>query len=119
MVNWWEAATPHQRTALLLLLLFGFLLHRASHLLPSRDWRCRRRIYLPFFFLVAFFFAIAITSFRDRSVAHGFAPKMVGLLATAALVVHEVGVELRQTHDLEPALLEGAVEHAEVVGRQE
>src|SRR5262252_5165775 len=100
---------PPAETALLLLLLFGLglLLHRASHLLPSSYSHCRRRIYLPFFFFVAFFFAIEITSFRDRSVAHRLAPQMVGLLATAALVVHEVGVELRQTHDLEPALLEG------------
>src|SRR5262247_4179040 len=72
-----------------------------------------------FFFFVAFFFAIRITSFRVRSVAHRFAPQMLGLLASAALVVHEIGVELRETYDLEAALLERDVEHAEVVGRQE
>src|SRR5262245_16509161 len=87
---------------------------------PSVERSCRRRsTYLPFFFFVAFFFAIRITSFRVRSVAHRFAPQMLGLLASAALVVHEIGVELRETHDLEAALLERAVEHAEVVGRQE
>src|SRR5207247_7067731 len=31
---WWEAATPHRRTAALLLLLLGLLLHRVSHPLP-------------------------------------------------------------------------------------
>src|SRR5215510_12281223 len=81
---------------------------------PSVERSCRRRsTYFPFFF------AIRITSFRVRSVAHRFAPQMLGLLASAALVVHEIGVELRETHDLEAALLERAVEHAEVVGRQE
>src|SRR5215831_11586090 len=110
---------PPSETAVLLLLLLGLLLHRPSHLLPSRG-SCRRRSnYLPFFFLVAFFFAIRITSFRVRSVAHRFAPQMLGLLASAALVVHEIGVELRETYDLEAALLERAVEHAEIVGRQE
>src|SRR5499427_901476 len=110
---------PPSETAVLLLLLLGLLLHRPSHLLPSRN-SCRRRYpYLPFFFLVAFFFAIWITSFRVRSVAHRLAPQMLGLLASAALVVQEISVELRQTYDLEAALLEGAVEHAEIVRRQE
>src|SRR5213593_445992 len=110
---------PPARTASLLLLLLGLLLHRAAHLLPSRDSCRRRATYLPFFFFVAFFFAIGITSFRDRSVTHRLAPQVLGLLAPPALVVHEVGVQLRQAHDLEPALLEGAIEHSEVVGRQE
>src|SRR5215813_2209993 len=84
-----------------------------------RGTRVRRRApYLPFFFLVAFFFATWITSFRFRSVAHRFAPQMLGLLASAALVVQEVGVELRETYDLEAALLEGAVEHAQIVRRE-
>src|SRR5213594_3348912 len=91
---------PPARTASLLVLL----LHRAAHLLPSRDSCRRRATYLPFFFFVAFFFAIGITSFRDRSVTHRLAPQVLGLLAPPALVVHEVGVQLRQAHDLEPAL---------------
>ena len=44
---------------------------------------------------------------------------MFGLLGSATLVVHEVGVELRKRHHSEPALLEGAVEHTEVVRREE
>jgi len=44
---------------------------------------------------------------------------MFGLLRPAALVVHEVGVELGQAHDLEPALLEDAVQHTRVVGPEE
>ena len=36
-----------------------------------------------------------ITSFRDRSVAHRFAPQVFGLLGSAALVMDEIGVELR------------------------
>ena len=44
---------------------------------------------------------------------------MLGLLRPSALVVHEIDVELRQAHDLEPALLEGGVQHPRVVGPEE
>src|SRR5439155_9982817 len=40
------------------------------------------------------------------------------LLAPTPLVMQEVGVELRQTYHPEPALLQRAVEHAGVVGRE-
>ena len=83
-----------------------------------------------FFFLAAFFFIDSVTSSpfwihrstlgreARRSVAHGLAPEMFGLLAPTPLVMHEVGVELRQTYHPEPALLQRAVEHAGVVGRE-
>src|SRR5215470_17313291 len=121
MVNGGRPPPPTSTIASLLLLLLGLLLHRASHLLPCRiSYRRRRgRSYLPFFFFVAFFLAMGSPPSAVRSVAHRFAPQVLGLLPSAALVVHEIGVQLRQTHHLEAALLEGAVEHAEVIGREE
>ena len=44
---------------------------------------------------------------------------MLRLLLATPLVMDEIGVELRETDDLESALLESAVKHAGVVGRQE
>src|SRR5437867_1037624 len=119
--NWWEAATPHRETASLLLLLLGLrlLLHRASHLLPWRGSLPPPTRLLPLLFLLRRFLLHRITSFRDRSVAHGFAPQVLGLLPPAALVTQEVDIELGKAHDLEPPLLEGAVEHPQVVGREE
>src|SRR5690242_2449531 len=111
MVNGGRPPPPTSTIASLLLLLLGLLLHRASHLLPCRVWYRRHRSYLPFFFFVAFFLATRSPPSAVRSVAHRFAPQVLGLLPPAALVVHEVGVQLRQAHHLESALLEGAVEH--------
>jgi len=58
MINGGRPPPPTGATALLLLLLLGLLLHRASHLLPCRSSVLPSTIYLPFFFFVAFFFAI-------------------------------------------------------------
>src|SRR5262245_39380409 len=75
----------------------------------------RRRITLLALLLLRRLLLHQITSLRDRSVTHRFAPHVLGLLGPAALVVDEVRVELRQAHNLEPALLERAVQHARVV----
>src|SRR5262252_7102922 len=119
MVNGGRPPPPTRRTAWLLLLLLGLLLHGASHLLSSSVYPAVNQSYLPFFFFVAFFLAIRSPPSASRSVAHRFAPQVLGLFPPAALVVHEIGVQLRQAHHLEPTLLEGAVEHAEIVGRKE
>src|SRR5438552_279593 len=61
-----------------------------------------------------------VTSFRlQRSVAHRLAPKVLGLFPAPALVVHEIGVQLRERHDLEAPLLEQTREYPLVVGREQ
>src|SRR5437667_4283961 len=61
-----------------------------------------------------------VTSFRlQRSVAHRLAPKVLGLFPAPALVVHEIGVQLRERHDVEAPLLEQTREYPLVVGREQ
>ena len=82
-------------------------------------------------FLVAFFLPPFLTAFLrfgmwdltsppgSGSVTHRFAPEMGGLLPAPALVVVQIGVELRQADHREPTLGHGRVEDALVVGRQQ
>src|SRR5438552_6533194 len=53
------------------------------------------------------------------SIANRYAAQELGLRGAVRLVMHEVGVELRQADHLQARLLEHAVEHAGVVGRQQ